>query len=253
MATPIVTVPGQGSVPVILYQTKPTAAAAAAEAARDLAITARNAAQTAQAAAEAAQVAAKTSETNAKTSETNALASKTAAATSATQAATSASTASTSATTASTAASTASTSATAASGSATTASNAASVATTAMQDAQAAANEVVTASAGQSTITGTLTLSAADVSKPTYFRRKLVGNVTLAALPNGVAMRAYTVTLELQQDATGNRTWAWPSNVKWPGSMPFVVSKTANMIDVVHLFWNGYQWFGGSGLVGVTP
>lgn len=124
---------------------------------------------------------------------------------------------------------------------------AAAVAETNAEAAQAAAeaarDETVVAVAAQSDWTGAVSLSAGNVSKSNYFRRRLTGNATLGALPAGVAGKAYTVTLEIVQDATGGRTFTWPT-VKWPYGVAHVVTSTANARDLVHLLWNGTDWVG---------
>ncbi|HLY78634.1 MAG TPA: hypothetical protein VKQ70_04630 [Caulobacteraceae bacterium] len=42
-----------------------------------------------------------------------------------------------------------------------------------------------------------------------------------------------TINWRLQQDGTGNRTMAWPSNFRWPGGTAGVLSTTANAVDLL--------------------
>jgi len=50
--------------------------------------------------------------------------------------------------------------------------------------------------------------------------------------------------LKLKQDATGGRTFTFPSSVKWTDAITPTFSTTANAWDVVTLLWDG-QYFSG--------
>ena len=47
--------------------------------------------------------------------------------------------------------------------------------------------------------------------------------------------------LVLTQDATGGRTFKWPTNAKLAGGI-LTLSVTANAVDVVRLTWDGTNW-----------
>jgi hypothetical protein len=66
--------------------------------------------------------------------------------------------------------------------------------------------------------------------------------MTLPTSP--VSLQSGTITLVLQQDATGNRTITWPVGVKWPDGIVQQPAAAANSISVIHLLWTGTQWLG---------
>ena len=73
----------------------------------------------------------------------------------------------------------------------------------------------------------------------------LTGNCTYTfTAPNGPA----SLTLKLQQDATGSRTVTWPAAVKWPGGTAPTLSTAATAIDIVAFYYNGTDYYGQSGL-----
>lgn len=102
-----------------------------------------------------------------------------------------------------------------------------------------ARDEVFTAVAAQSDWSGAHTLTQ-TLSRSTYLRRRLTGNVILTA-NMGIAGRAYSCTLELQQDATGGRTLTL-ANVATPYGVAIALSSPANAVDIVRLEWNGARW-----------
>jgi hypothetical protein len=72
---------------------------------------------------------------------------------------------------------------------------------------------------GQATLISVIPYSATptfDASIADVFEMTLTGNVTSSSLINQAA--GQTLTFIIHQDATGNRTFAWPSSV--PGSGP---------------------------------
>lgn len=68
----------------------------------------------------------------------------------------------------------------------------------------------------------------------------LTGNVVLS-LPLPASTTAFTVTLELTQDATGGRTLTVPGVVAAYG-VPPMLSTAANALDELHLMWDGVRW-----------
>lgn len=161
--------------------------------------------------------------------------------TAATNAGNSASSAASSATTASDAATAANTSAGDAATSATNASTSAASAGTARTAAESARDETIVAVDGQSSWTGAVTLTAAQ-SKSKYVRRLLTGNTTVT-LAAGESAKAYSCTLELQQDATGSRTIIL-ANVATAYGVALPLSTAANNVDIIRLEWNGTRWAG---------
>jgi Right handed beta helix region len=64
-----------------------------------------------------------------------------------------------------------------------------------------------------------------------------VGTVTITAGQNV----GDELMLVLTQDATGGRTFTWPTNAKLAGGI-LILSVTANAVDVVRLAWDGTNW-----------
>jgi len=72
----------------------------------------------------------------------------------------------------------------------------------------------------------------------------MTGNCTFT-LSNPVTGTTYV--LKCIQDATGSRTYTWPATVIWPGgSAP--TGSGASKVDVITLFWDGTNYFGGYNL-----
>jgi hypothetical protein len=67
-------------------------------------------------------------------------------------------------------------------------------------------------------------------------RWTLTGNITINAINGARAGLSYD--LWLRQDATGSRTVAWPSNIKWAGGSAPTISATALYQDKVTLVWD---------------
>ncbi len=91
---------------------------------------------------------------------------------------------------------------------------------------------------------GTLTLNFAAAS---VFEVVLTENVTSLILANAPAAgRAGAATLILRQDATGGRTLAWLSSVRWAGGLPPLVTPAPNAVDIYALITRdgGTTWYG---------
>jgi hypothetical protein len=72
----------------------------------------------------------------------------------------------------------------------------------------------------------------------------LTGNVTSFTLQNSATPNAgQRVILKITQDATGGRTFAWPSNAKFPGGTPPTVTPTANKTDIFTFISNGTNFY----------
>jgi hypothetical protein len=81
----------------------------------------------------------------------------------------------------------------------------------------------------------TLDLSTGAIHKVT-----LAGNRTIA-FSNPVAGQSFIVLVK--QDATGNRTLAWPT-VKWADTSVPILSTTANRVDIFALYYDGTDYYG---------
>ena len=73
---------------------------------------------------------------------------------------------------------------------------------------------------------------AMDCSLSNVFTTTLAGNVTGAVAIAGQD-DGQSINWRLQQDGTGNRTMAWPSNFRWPGGTAGVLTTTANAVDLL--------------------
>jgi hypothetical protein len=91
---------------------------------------------------------------------------------------------------------------------------------------------------------GTLTL---DLEMGNVFEAILSEDVTTLTFANPPASgRAGTCSLILRQDATGGRTLAWPSSVRWAGGTPPLVTPAANTVDMYAFVTRdgGTTWYG---------
>jgi hypothetical protein len=91
---------------------------------------------------------------------------------------------------------------------------------------------------------GTLTL---DLENGNVFEVILTEDVTSLILAHPPAAgRAGSCSIILRQDATGARTLAWPSSVKWAGGAPPPITSAAGAVDVYALITRdgGATWFG---------
>jgi len=86
-----------------------------------------------------------------------------------------------------------------------------------------------------------------DLAAGSVFEMLLTEDLTSLTLTNApVADRAGAATLIVRQDATGGRTVAWPSSIKWAGGSPPAVMATADAIDIYAFVTRdgGATWFG---------
>jgi hypothetical protein len=94
------------------------------------------------------------------------------------------------------------------------------------------------------TATATTTLNCALSN---VFNITLAANITTLAFSNIPASgRVYSMSLFLNQDATGSRTIAWPASVRWSGGTAPTLTTTAGKTDIVSLVTHdgGTNWFG---------
>lgn len=82
-------------------------------------------------------------------------------------------------------------------------------------------------------IAGSATFNRVNGSMQTATLTGIVGPVTITAGQNV----GDELTLVLTQDATGGRTFAWPTNAKLAGGV-LTLSVTPNAVDVVRLAWD---------------
>lgn len=99
--------------------------------------------------------------------------------------------------------------------------------------------EVVVNTSAQVDWTGAVALTALT---PKWIKARLTGD-TILTLAGGTPNEAYSVTLEIIQDATGNRTITYPG-VLWAQGVAHTQSPGANDRDLVFLNWNGSNWIG---------
>ena len=86
-------------------------------------------------------------------------------------------------------------------------------------------------------VTGSATFNRVNGSMQTA---TLTGNVGTVAITAGQNVGDELI-LVLTQDATGGRTFAWPTNAKLAGGT-LTLSITENAVDVVRLAWDGTNW-----------
>jgi len=85
------------------------------------------------------------------------------------------------------------------------------------------------------TFSATPTFNAATFASPT-FTMTLTGNVTSSTVSNPIP--GQIITFVLTQDATGSRTFAWPTNFKAASN----VDGTASSISVQSFVYDGTNW-----------
>jgi hypothetical protein len=81
-----------------------------------------------------------------------------------------------------------------------------------------------------------------DFANGTQQKVTLTGNVTSLTLSNPLAGGNYI--LFIKQDATGSRTVTWPASVKWSGGVAPTLTTTASRTDIVHLLYDGTNYYG---------
>jgi hypothetical protein len=113
---------------------------------------------------------------------------------------------------------------------------------TASDEAKAARDEAIVTVSQLSNWTGLFSPPAADFLKPTWLKRRLTGNASVV-VPAGAPGLAYTVTVEVMQDAVGGRVLDL-SGVTWSHGLPPIVTTTANARDLYYLMWTGSMWIG---------
>ena len=69
----------------------------------------------------------------------------------------------------------------------------------------------------------------------------LTGNVTSMTLT--APANPCSLTLMVQQDATGGRTVSWPTSVKWPGGGAPTITTAANAVDIVTMYFDGTNYY----------
>ena len=75
---------------------------------------------------------------------------------------------------------------------------------------------------------------ALDFAAGSHQRITLTGNQTGITYSNGPDTdESKTVTIDIVQDGTGNRTMSWPAALKWAGNVACTLSTGANDIDRV--------------------
>lgn len=86
---------------------------------------------------------------------------------------------------------------------------------------------------------------ALDLATGNVFNVTLTGNTTFTAFNGSTNGKACSFSLYLKQDATGGRTVAWPTGVRWSGGAP-TLSTAANAIDILvfESLNGGTVWFG---------
>ena len=100
------------------------------------------------------------------------------------------------------------------------------------------------ASATPAVSAGALTL---DLETGNVFEVTLTEDVVSLTLANPPAAGSTgSATLILKQDATGGRTMAWPSSVRWAQGTPPVVTSASNAIDLYAFITRdgGVTWYG---------
>jgi hypothetical protein len=59
-----------------------------------------------------------------------------------------------------------------------------------------------------------------------------------------LAEQSGTITIITQQDAVGNRTIVWPTEILWPEGIEPQPTPGANTISMFNLLWTGQNWLG---------
>lgn len=90
-----------------------------------------------------------------------------------------------------------------------------------------------------SDVTGTLSL--APFTNSSVIQLRLIGNLTITALPP-TPFVGQTLTLVLTQDTAGSRTLTLPVSIKKTYGLAPVLSTAAGSQDVLHLFYDGVNW-----------
>lgn len=89
---------------------------------------------------------------------------------------------------------------------------------------------------GMSTVTFSAT-PVFDTTQGSVQWLNLTGNVTSSTINSGAAT-GQRATFYITEDATGGRTFVWPTNVKGP----MTLNTAANKSNIQSFFWNGANW-----------
>lgn len=101
-------------------------------------------------------------------------------------------------------------------------------------------------------LTGTFAASLSiDASLCLLYELTLSDNVTSSSIINPTTNQQLRITLK--QDATGNRTFAWPSNVRFNGNAAPTLSTAANARDTFMFEYDGTNWYEVSRSMGMIP
>lgn len=79
-----------------------------------------------------------------------------------------------------------------------------------------------------------------DCSLSNVFRVAMGVNVSTLTLNN--PRDGQVIIISFTQDATGNRTIAWPASFRWPNNTASALSTAANRTDKLQAEWNGLVW-----------
>ena len=85
-----------------------------------------------------------------------------------------------------------------------------------------------------------------DCSLSNVFSVSMIASITTLSFSNvPAAGKVYSLTLFLNQDATGSRTVTWPAAVKWASGTAPTLTTTANKTDIVSLVTHdgGVTWY----------
>ncbi|MBM4575295.1 hypothetical protein GS415_00720 [Rhodococcus hoagii] len=98
--------------------------------------------------------------------------------------------------------------------------------------------------------TGQIVLPSSAVAGPKWIKARLIGNTAVSPAA-GVAGKAYTLTIEVSQDATGGRSLVF-NGVSWPIGIAPAVSSAPNARDLLFLTWTGSDWIGTVGAQSIS-
>lgn len=93
------------------------------------------------------------------------------------------------------------------------------------------------------------TLDLSTYMRPIIIRGTLTGNISTILLPSIPSNRALTLTLILTQDSTGAHVITWPVS-KAPYGVKPTLSTAPNVTDIIHLSWDGSDWWVTAGILG---
>lgn len=101
---------------------------------------------------------------------------------------------------------------------------------------------------GQETVANVTAASSTtlNLTNGNVFYLTMSASVTTLTLSGATSGKACSMAIYIQQDATGGRSIAWPSNVKWASGASPTLSTAANALDIVVLesVDGGSNWYG---------